>query len=120
MTIDELARKIDASLCCPANPADRTVSRYSAADTMSSLIAHAHADTVLVTSLNNPQLGRVAELMDAPAVCLVAGATPCPELLAGAAASGTAVLVAAGDLAATRARIAELLAEALREAPCSP
>ena len=36
-------------------------------------------DTLLVTSLNNNQLIRVAELMDVPGICLVSGwtADPC-------------------------------------------
>ena len=73
-----------------------------AADTMSSLIANASADTLLVTSLNNSQLIRVAELMDAPGLCLVGGAQPSPELIARAREAGAAILISPRGLEETR------------------
>jgi len=120
MTIDELARLIDASLHRPPVSRERDIRSFSAADTMSSLIARARSDTVLVTSLNNPQIARVAELMDVPAICLVSGATPCDALLVRADAAGTAVLVTAGDLSLTKRRLSAVMGESPREAPCSP
>lgn len=69
---------------------------------MSSLIANASPDTLLVTSLNNSQLIRVAELMDAPGLCLVGGAQPSPELIARAREAGAAIMVSPHGLEETR------------------
>jgi hypothetical protein len=86
-----------------ADPDTEILSVY-AADTMSELIAHASAGTLLLTHLDNAQLVRVAELMDAPAICLLDGARPGDELLAAAAAAGAAVLVSgAGRVETLRA-----------------
>jgi hypothetical protein len=79
---------------------------------MSDLIANAGRDTLIVTSLNNSQLIRVAELMDIPGICLAGGGVPSAELVERARASGTALLQAAQ--APEEAR--ELLASAMRGA----
>ena len=76
---------------------------------MSDLTANAAPDTLLLTALNNAQLIRVAELMDAPAICLVEGAQPCAELLAGAERAGMVILVSPRDLEATRLRLESCL-----------
>jgi hypothetical protein len=101
MRVEELAQLIHARVCSLPVPVDRAVVRFHAADTMSELIAHATPDTLLVTSLNNAQLIRVAELMDVPGICLVAGAAPSSDFLAQATAAGTAVLAAPQSLAET-------------------
>ena len=75
----------------PAGRGD--VARICASNTMSDLIANAGRDTLIVTSLNNSQLVRVAELMEVPGICLVADATPCPELLESARLAGTSLMV---------------------------
>ena len=62
-------------------------------------------DTLLVTSLNNSQLIRVAELMDVPGICLVGGADPDPELLSCAKAAGTAILLTMHSLDETCRRL---------------
>jgi hypothetical protein len=94
MNVKELAQRIDAQLYLGSEPGDTELLRVYAADTMSDLIAHAAPGTLLVTSLCNNQLIRVAELMDVPAICLVNGSCPASvELLARARAAGTAILV---------------------------
>jgi hypothetical protein len=77
---------------------------------MSELIAHASSGTVLVTHLDNAQLARVAELMDAPAICLVDGAPPGDGLLEAARRAGAALLVSPSSLAATVQELEELFA----------
>jgi hypothetical protein len=99
--VKELARLIDASLHLGTCSEDSEVCRIHASDTMSDLIEHAAADTILLTSLNNNQLIRVAELMDVPGICLVSGVDPLPELLARARETGTAILVSPAGLADT-------------------
>ena len=109
MNLRELSRRINARLL----PSDRDwnpeIREVHAADTMSSLIAHASCDTLLVTSLNNNQLIRVAELMDAPGLCLVGGAQPSPELAARAREAGAAIMVSPYGLEETRHLLADCL-----------
>lgn len=101
MRIKDLAHAIEARLLPGSGNADADVFRVYAGATMSDLIAHAASDTLIVTSLNNAQLARVAELMDVPCLCLVNGTAPGPELLAAAARAGTALMVSASGLEAT-------------------
>ena len=101
MKVSELAARSGVKLISPAAEAGTEVFRVYAADTMSELIAHASSGTLLVTHLDNAQLGRVAELMDAPAVCLVDGAQPGRELLDAARRAGTAVMVSGLSMAET-------------------
>lgn len=101
MRVIELAEIIDARLHLGRCSGDSEISRVHASDTMSDLIEHAAADTLLLTTLNNNQLIRVAELMDVPGICLVSGADPLPELLARACAAGTAILVSPTGLEET-------------------
>jgi hypothetical protein len=102
MNLSELALKINASIFPPAGKCCPEVKGVHAADTMSSLIANASPDTLLVTSLNNSQLIRVAELMDAPGLCLVGGAQPSSELIARAREAGAAIMVSPCGLEETR------------------
>jgi len=105
MNVKELAHHIEARLLLGNGSGDSEVKRIHAADTMSDLIGHAAADTLLVTSLNNNQLIRVAELMDVPGICLVGGADPDPELLSCAKAAGTAILLTTHSLEETCRRL---------------
>jgi len=74
-----------------------------AADTMSDLIAHAAPDTLLVTSLDNNQLLRVAELMDVPGIC-IAGAGETAHCLSPETA--TAILLSRAGMERTCALLA--------------
>lgn len=109
MRIAELVERTGITLVSPAEEACSEVSRAYAADTISDLIAHASSGTLLVTHLDNPQLARVAELMDAPAVCLVDGAQPGAELRAAARRAGAAVMVSSLGLSETMRVLEELL-----------
>ncbi len=114
MKIDELAKLIGAQLYSLPGQSCGEVTRVHASDTMSSLIANASADTLLVTSLNNNQLVRVAELMGAPGLCLVGGAEPCPELLSLARTTGAAIVVSPHGLDETRRLIESRLSRVER------
>ncbi len=109
MDVKELAALSELQMILDPGPVRAEVVRVSASDTMSDLIANAGRDTLLVTSLNNSQLIRVAELMDAPGICLVGGTPPCDQLLASARRAGTAILVSAAGLEATRLRLERAL-----------
>ena len=78
MKMRDLARGIEARLHPGSGNGDSEIARVYAGDTMSGLIAHAAADTLIVTSLNNAQLARIAELMDLPGICLVNWRAPAP------------------------------------------
>ena len=110
MNLSELAKTINARFypcsaqCCPE------VRVVYASNTMSSLIANASRDTLLVTSLNNSQLIRVAELMDAPGLCLAGGVQPSPDLLARARETNAVVMVSPLGLDETRRLLEERLA----------
>ncbi|MGO9310857.1 MAG: DRTGG domain-containing protein [Spirochaetia bacterium] len=111
MDMNRLARKINARHFPPEGEHRKEVSSIYAADTMSSLIANASPGTLLVTSLNNSQLIRVAELMDAPGLCLVGGAQPSPELIARAREAGAAIMVSPRGLEETRRLLEACLQE---------
>ena len=93
MTVRELSFRCNLKLLLDPHPDRADVARIFSSNTMSDLIANAASDTLLVTSLNNSQLVRVAELMDAPGICLVSGAVPSPALLAGAGRAGKTIAV---------------------------
>ena len=103
MIMKALARQIDARIETAATGPGSDVTSVHSADTMSGLIANASPETLLVTSLNNPQLILVAELMDAPGLCLVGAVEPSPELVAQALVPREALAAAeAGELSDLR------------------
>jgi hypothetical protein len=109
MKLKDLAHAIEARLLPGSGNEDSEVSRIYASATMSDLIGHAAADTLLVTSLNNAQLARMAELMDVPGICLVSGTVPGQELREAARRAGTALMVSAAGLEATGRSLHEVL-----------
>ncbi|MGO9413016.1 MAG: hypothetical protein ACLQCB_19990 [Spirochaetia bacterium] len=109
MRIENLASAIEARLVVPSGSGNPNIISVYGGHTMSDLIANAAPDVLLVTSLNNTQLIRVADLMDVPAICLVDGCEPAPELVSHARAAGTALLVSARGLERTSLKAAECL-----------
>ena len=93
MNLHDLAQNINARIFPGTGTTGQDVERVYAADTMSDLMAHAAPNTLLVTSLNNNQLVRVAELMDVPGICLAGGVEPSADLVSRAEAAGTSILV---------------------------
>jgi hypothetical protein len=98
MRLDELARRIDARVLVPGRGPEAEITRFYAGNRMSDLLAQATDSTLLVTGLSNAQLLCVAELMDAPGICLVDGGEPAAELLEAAARTDTALLVASAAM----------------------
>jgi hypothetical protein len=109
MKLKDLALAIEACLHPGSGDGNSQVARVYAGVTMSDLIAHASSDTLIVTSLNNAQLARVAELMDVPGICLVNGTAPGPELRQAARRAGTAIVVSGAGLEATSRALHEVL-----------
>jgi len=108
--LDELAARIGAHIFNVPCEADsqggrKPVQFVYAGDKVSELLNAAEEDTLLVTNLSNPQLFRIAELMDIPGICLVNGAQPPGEMLELALRNGTAILVSDEGLFETCGRI---------------
>ena len=110
MRIEELSKAIEATLIVATAATTPEIVRVFGGSTISDLMANAANDTLLITSLNNTQLVRVAELMDVPGICLVDGCQPTPDLVSQARAAGTALLVSRSGLAETCARAQASLA----------
>ena len=116
MTLQELASQTGTRLVLPGRHPDGQIVRVIAGDRMSDLLERAGPDALLVTSLANPHLFRMAELMDVPGICLVRHPEPGPGLLEAACASGAALLVAGGELEETRAALEHCLQSGQPEA----
>ncbi len=115
MTLRNLADRIEARIA-GGGADDVEIRSVYAGDRMSDLIEHTSQHTLLVTNLTSPQLVRMAELMDAPALCFVEGADPEAELAEAAARAGTVLMVSRYDLFETCGRLyAALDAESRRK-----
>ncbi|HTO21456.1 MAG TPA: hypothetical protein VMQ10_03190 [Spirochaetia bacterium] len=102
MKMRELADQIGAKIYLDSEISDPEVTHLVAADTASGLIAGASPVTLLVTGLANLQLIRIAELMDAPGLCLAGAIEPGPGLLDSARASGLTMMTSPHGLEKTR------------------
>jgi len=109
MHVEELARRSGIHVVLAARAPGAEVARVFAANTISGLLANASADCLLVTALANAQLARIAEIMDAPGICLVDGTSPDAQLLEAAQLAGSALLVSPHDLDRTRLGLEECL-----------
>jgi hypothetical protein len=117
MNIEELAHAIEARLAVPSGLASQNIEKVYGAVTISDLIANASPDTLLVTSLNNIQLARVADLMDVPGICLVDGHEPDVELISHMRTARKALLVVHTGLVETCARATVFLASQRKSRP---
>ncbi len=93
------------------------VCRAYAGDRISDLLAHADAETLVITHVNGSGVARLLELLDVGALCRVGRPTPDPTLLAAAREHGAPLLVARDELFEVCGRVYA----ALRDVPeCSP
>lgn len=81
MTIAELKRLLDAELLT-AGALDVEITAASASDLLSDVLAFTPPGALLLTGLVTHQAVRTAELVDAAAVCFVAGMRPQPPTVA--------------------------------------
>ena len=93
MKLSDLIESIGARVLTVRPHPDTEIEGIYAGDKISDLLSQGTAGTLLVTKLTGVQILRVAELMDVPALCLLGGITPEPELISAAAAHGTVLLV---------------------------
>lgn len=109
MKLGELANQIGAKIVSGHAPDGTHIDCFYAGDRISDLLNHACPGTLLVSTLDASHLLRVAELMDAPAVCLTGGNEPTAELKAVANAQETFLIVSPADLASTCSRLSQAL-----------
>ncbi len=98
MKITQLAELIEARMVVQPQTATREITRACAGDRISDMLAHANADTLVITHVNGPGLARMLELLDVGALCLVGRPVPDPLLVAVAEEHGTPLLVAREEL----------------------
>ncbi len=78
MTLSEIADLLDAKVLVGANHLDIEVQTAFAADLMSDVLAFAKPGSIMITGLTNPQIVRIASIVDNSAILLVRGKIP-PE-----------------------------------------
>jgi hypothetical protein len=115
MKLSELADKLGARIVVNAERADvAQVESFHVSDRISDLLNSASDETLLVTGLVNVHLARVAELMDAPGICLLDGLAPDAPLLEAALRRGIVLMISESG----REETAELLRGCLHEGSC--
>ena len=78
MTLREIADLLDARVLVGENHLDIEVQTAFAADLMSDVLAFAKPGSIMITGLTNPQIVRIASIVDNSAILLVRGKIP-PE-----------------------------------------
>lgn len=109
MTLAELAARIGARVYTPGGTATVDVGRVWAGDRISDLLNEAVHNVLLVSNLASAHLIRVAELMDVPGICLVAGREPDADMLSAARAHGTLLMSSPYGLFETCGRLYQCL-----------
>ena len=110
MTIHEIARRLDTRVLGAGAQEGAELKRAVSSDRMSDLLEQSSPDTLLVTRLATAQLVSMAELMDVPALCVIASAGGEREILAHAERSRVSVVISPHSAEETRRRLADLLA----------
>ena len=93
MTITEAADIMEAEVLCPGAEKDGVVLQACACDLLSDVLRCVSGPkTMLLTNLTHPQTVRVAEIVDATAVCFMRGKKPAGEAIELAKTRGIALL----------------------------
>jgi len=111
MKLRQLTDTLGASVHTCESRLDAVIDSVYAGDRISDMLAHASETTLVVTNLTGEQLVRVAQLMDIPAICLVQGTTPDPEMKRQAEKLHKVLLTSPFDLFETCGRIYQCLQE---------
>ncbi len=114
MKLEALADRIRAQVLTPGQHVNVDLEQVYAGDRISDLLNAAGDHVLLVTNLASTQLLRVAQLMDIPGICLVAGQEPDADMLAAARAHHTLLMVSSAGLFETCGRIHQCLSEEKR------
>ena len=81
MKLSELAKMINGSILVGSDQPDLIIDKAFAADLLSDVLALTDERTTLVTGMINPQVMRVAEILNVTAVIFVRGKNPPPSLV---------------------------------------
>lgn len=92
MLLRQVKEILDAEVLVGADRLDCEVNTAFGADLMSDVLAYAVSGCMLLTGLTNPQIVRVADVLDIAAIIIVRGKKPSPETLRAAAAKNIPVL----------------------------
>lgn len=92
MTLASICQLLEASVFAGEDKLAQKISEVFSCDLMSDVLALAHAQTLLMTGLNNPHVIRTAEMTDIPAILLVRNKRPTPEMVQMAREKGIVLL----------------------------
>ena len=92
MTIAEIAKLLDAKVCCCQDRLDTEVHSGCGCDMMSDVLAFVKDQAILLTGMLNPQTIRTAEMMDMLCVVFVRGKTPDETIIQLAEEKGICIL----------------------------
>lgn len=81
MRLRDLAEVIGGTIVVGQDQPDVLIDRAFAADLLSDVLALTEEQTALITGMTNPQVMRVAEILNVLAVILVRGKQPPPKLV---------------------------------------
>ena len=109
MVLQELAKRIGARVITLGKPNTVEIDQVYCSDKISELLNNTSDTMLLVTRLANAAVMRVAELMDAPGICLVEGVDPKPEVMHAAIEHGTLLIVSPVGMPETCRRVRECL-----------
>ena len=107
MKTSDLVPNIEARILTAPPSRDTEIRSVFAGDRISDLLSQGAAETLLVTNLTGAQIVRVAELMDVPALCLLNGIAPEPELISAAERHGRVLLLSPFSMFETCGRLYE-------------
>ncbi len=82
MTIREIGDLLDATILAGENHLDVEVKTAFSADLMSDVLAFAKPGSIMITGLTNPQIVRIASIVDNSAILIVRGKIPPAETIA--------------------------------------
>ena len=105
MNLTDLIRRIGVKALTSGAMPDAEIKRIYAGDRISDLLSQGDTETLLVTNLTGVHIPRAAELMDVPAICLLNGVSPEPELTKVAERNGMVLLVSPYDMFETCGRL---------------
>ena len=92
MTVEEIKKILGAELVCGDSLAEKVVFKAFASDMMSTVLALAEENTVLITGLINSQAVRTAEMLDMNCLICVRGMIPSTEMVELAEKNGLIIL----------------------------
>jgi predicted transcriptional regulator len=81
MRLSELVEMIEGSILAGADQSDLLIDHAFAADLLSDVLSLTDERTTLITGMVNPQVMRVAEILNITAVIFVRGKVPPPSLV---------------------------------------